>query len=458
MIMGIFLNREKIKKQIIHSGVIVTGFIIGIVIYKIIAMPFGVLENKDLEFPATNWIVYSLNEKSVGRWNNDDYTAVYNQKTYEEKVNKNIETIKQRLKDLGISGWIALAKEKIAVVWSNGEYNYYNKLENVEKINILYEYFAGNKRMFIIYYLQICKVVLMFTLLISIIKEFTNKTNGKYKFIYISIFGAFLFYLFWETLTRYSLTFIPLIILLFGRGIENIEKIFDAKNITLKFNDNQINKINMTKLMRNTSLAIIILTVFLGTINFEKYAVKKQEYYDKVAVQAKNQYGFDNIADREFAQTFKAEKKFNSVSIKFKKENTKEKTNYYFVICDNNGNELVRKKFDSDSVKHYAFKTFKFEYIYPKGEEQYIMKIYSDDATEDNSIGIYTYSGGKNFDIYPNGKLTIDGEEITQDITFKVQNYRKRTYISKKMYIALMILILAIEIYSLYPYIKKKGM
>ncbi len=441
-----------LKRKNINSGIILVGFIIGIIIYKIIAMPFGVLKNKDIEFPITHWITYSLNEETNGKWNEQDYTTTFNQKTYEEKVSTNIETIKTRLKDLGLSGLLTLTKEKLAVNWSNGEYNYFNKMENVEQINVLYEYFAGNKRLFIMYYLQICKVVLMITLLIAVARELMDKSdNKKYQMIYITIFGAFLFYMIWEVATRYSLSFLPLIALLFERGISSFERILEIKSIKI-----QKHKIDMQKILKNVSLGVIILTVFLSVINFEKYAVKKQEYFDKVVVQTKGEGEAKKIAKDEIIQTFVADKKFNSIAIKFKKENTKEKTNYCFVLYDSNKNELVRKGFNSKGITNGQYRTFKFDYIEPKGKQEYSIKIYSENATEDNSIGIYVYNGSENYEMYPSGKMTINGEEVKKDITFKVQNDRKRTYISKKMYIAIILIIVIIEIYAFYPYIKNE--
>lgn len=448
VVLGIFLIAmimTSISRKMFHSLAIIAGFILGIIIYNLISIPFGVLENKDLEFPITHFIMYSLNEESVGKWNSEDYQITYSQKTYEEKVNENLKVIKQRLRKLGLSGWLTLAKEKLAVNWSNGDYDYSSKLENVEDINVLYEYVAGNKKLFIMYYLQICKSTIMVAFAFAIIKEIYLKENEKHnKFIYISMFGAFIFYLFWEVLSRYSLTFLPLLMLTFIDGLDFAE-------------DKIINLKNNRKVLKNGGLIIIIITVFLGTINFEKYAIRQNTYYDKVAVQAKsNESGIEEIAEKEIVQEFTADKKFNSIAIKFLKQDLKETTHYYFTICDVNGEELVKQSFDSDSIKDSTWYTFSFESIEPEGEQKYIIKISSEDATQDNSIGIATYNGYGNYDIYPNGNLYLDGEEVEQDISFKVQNKRSRTYISKKLYLVLMFTILAIEIYTFYPYIKKE--
>lgn len=454
MLLKLIFNKGNLKEKFRNSSTILLGFIIGIMIYNIISIPFGVLKNKNLEFPITHYIMYSLNEKELGKWNSSDYSITYNQKTYEEKVNANLKAIKSRIDNLRLAGWLNLAKEKIAVNWSNGDYDYLSKVENVENINSLYGYLSGNKKIFIIYYLQICKVIVMVLFLLGIVKELIRKDENKYSFLYISIFGAFLFYLFWEVLSRYSLTFLPIIILTFTNGLENIENILKHDMIKISFNDNQQRCIYIKKYLKTTGIVIITITTFFGIINFYKYAVKKDTFWDKVVVQGKNnEKGIEKIGNNEIEQTFIADKKFNSIAIRFLKKDMNVITNYVFEL-HNSKNILVKEKFTSDEINDKAYKTFTFKKVEPKGKEEYRIKIYSVDATDENSIGICTYYGYKNYDIYPKGVLKINENEIEQDITFKVQNENKRTYISKKIYILFMLAIITIEIFSFYPYFK----
>lgn len=455
MIISIILKKGKIKEKIKNSMLLTGGFIIGIILYMIISLPFGVLKNNDIEFPVTNWVMYGLNKESVGRWNSADFNLTLSQKTYEEKKEKNIEVIKKRLNDLGLSEWITLSKEKLAVNWSNGDYDYSSKLLNVEQINKLYEFCVGNKKIFLLYYLQICKVVLMLTLLIACINELKNKENND-SFIFISIFGAFAFYCIWEVLSRYSLTFLPWIIILFPTGIHILKKMLDIENLKLYFKDNTTIKVQTNKGIKILFDSVIIITIILGIVNFQKYVLKTQVYYDKIVMQAKsNESGIAKIGENVITQTFKADKKFNCIAIEFLKEDTKDVTHYYFTIKDSCDKELVKEEFNSDEVTNNSYKTFFFDYITPRENEEYTIQIYSEDATREESIGIATYYGYSNYDIYPNGILKINGEEIEQDITFKVQNRRERTYISKQLYIVIFMIIIGIEIFAFYPYIKK---
>ncbi len=453
MIIELFLNNEKIKNTITHICPIIIGFIIGIIIYNIIAMPFGVIKKKCLEFPITHWIKMSLNEESDGRYNLIDHNSTYRTKGYQAKVKENIETISTRLEKMGLTGWLTLSKEKLAVNWSNGDYNYKNNFDNIEKINKLYNYFVGNKRLFLIYYLQICKTVLMFALLMAIGKEFTNKSKTKYKFIYISIFGAFLFYLIWEVLSRYSLTFLPIIALVFVEGIESFEKIINIEKIEIELK-NKMKIVNLEKILKGGILTVMSLTIILGLINFPKYTIKKSVYQDKI-VQAKGRTESVKIADSIIEQTFTTDKTFDNISVKLKKKSKETETNYYFILENSEGQELVKKEFSSNDVKNNISTKFSFDTIKPDKIEKYKIKIYSENATEDNTLRVVENIEDF-YDLYPGGTLSCNGEELDGDLNFEVRNKTKRTYMSKRLYIAIMVLIIGVEIYAFYPYIKNR--
>ncbi len=431
----------------------ILGFLIGILLFSLIEKPFNVIKNKDLEFPITHYFMYSLNEKRSGRWNNEDYQFSYNKENYQDRVDGHIDVIKSRLRKMGLSGWIKLSKEKLAVNWSNGTYDYWNKLINQEKMSSLYEYVVGNRAIFLLYYCQIAKVMLMFMLLFAIIKQI-RKNNKDKSFIYLFTFGSFLFYLMWEVSSRYSLTFFPILILTFIEGLETFEKILNIRNIEINLKDNNKSKINFSKFAGILGITVIILTTFLGIINFRNYARKKHIYYDNVIVQYSD-HDKIKISNNVITQTFIANKKFNSIRIKFFNMNTDKITHYKFILLEENGKEIYTKEFTSEKVDEKGkYLKFNLGKLKTNKNKEYTIKIYSEDTNKQDTMYVYAYREYEKYDVYPNGKLNINDEETYGDLTFKVQNKRKRTYTSKKIYIALMIIILSIEMFSFYPYIK----
>ena len=212
----------------------------------------------------------------------------------------------------------------------------------------------------------------------------------------------------------------------------------------------------MKKAIRYVCITILISTIGLLVINADKYCIHKNIEYDKVAMQLNSYNTYNDIANNEIEQEFIADKKFNSVSIKFTKNNKKKNNKYNFILTDENGNELVKKEFYSDSVKNREYKTFDFEYIQPRGITKYKIKLSAENNSEDYCLlGVRMYSDITKFDIYPEGNLIVNGEKYNGDIVFKVEDKIERTYISKTLYLFLSIFIIVMEFYVFYPYIKK---
>lgn len=461
MIMGMLLNNKFNKKTVLNIICLFIGFIIGILIYTLISLQFNTQTDKNKQIPITHWIMMSVKAESYGRWNEIDYKNTLDKSTYEEKIKFNIDSIKKRLQELGIKGWINLTKSKLSMNWANGNYDYMCILENVEQINNIYEYISGNKRVFLNYYCQILKATVMFIFLISVAKEiYKRDTEKNFNVIYISIFGAFMFYMMWEVNARYSLTFLPWIMLLFGIGIAEIEKILDIKKLKYNVKNGKKICINIEKVIRTVIIFVMVSTLFLIAVNYSKLTVDKEMFWDKIVVVNTNDT-LDTknvkISDKTMGQTFKTSKKFNSIAIRFRKEDTKDTTNYQFKLYNSKGELIYQENFNSDDITDDTYKTFSFKYIIPKEKEVFTMQITSEDATDDNSIGLWAMCKNK-FSIYPDGKATLNGEFYDIDWMFKVQNENVRTYVSKKVYIILSIIIIGLEVFGFYPYLfaKKK--
>lgn len=447
-ILGQILNKEPIKNKVITIICIILGFMFGVGMFSIFSKQFGVIENNNKELPITHYLMLGLNSESDGRWNLQDFNYTTSRDTHEEKVDANIQEIGNRLKKYGISGYLDLLINKLEVNWSNGDYDYLSKLNNVVKEKKRgYEYVEGNKILFILYYLQICKVVLFVLFLVSIIAEIRRNTNFKY--IYISIFGMFIFYLFWEVLSRYSLTCLPWIIMLIYIGIEKLQKIVESNEIKIVLEDNTEKSMYLYNVIKKTIVIITVLSAVLLIINFDKFCIQKDTYYDKVTMlrRSNSEGTVENIYNKDIEQTFIANKKFNSITLVFQKQKDNDIENiYYFVILDEKGNELVRQQFNSKDIENEQSKKFKFDYIIPNGNQKYTMRIYTDSNMED-SINIKGFKTGKNYSVYEVGELKInDEEQLNHDLVFRVENQNKRVYMSKKYYLIISITIILIEI------------
>lgn len=456
-IISFILNNKFNKKVFGDICLLILGFIIGICIYTLISLPFGVIKNKNLELPVTHYIMYSLNDEYDGRWNEKDFNYTYSQKTYDKKVKSNVDEIKNRIKKLGLKGWIELSKTKMAVNWSNGDYDYIPKFLNVESFNKLYEYIVGNRKVFMIYSLQIFKATILVVFMIAVLKEIIKKDKEKlYSVIYISMFGAFLFYLFWEVATSYSLPFLPWMFIVFSIGITQIENVVKINIIKCELEDIKDIQYDFRKVKNIMPFFIIICSIFLIILNYYPYTKEKNLYWDKRVMQYKES-GKEILvtSSKNIQQTFKTNKEFNCISVKFKKENVSGKTNYNFILKDENNKVLVTQIFTSTDIKNNQLKTFYFKKIKPEKSEKYIIEIKSDNATEKDAIGLAVFNEGE-YKAYIGGNLIIDNETTDADLVFQVQNEIERTYTSKRIYIILSFAIIILELFAFYSCIVKR--
>ena len=264
MIMSIWFKNRICKKSIINVVTLFIGFLIGWCICTVIALPFKTPNIESCKLPSTYWVMMGLNEESDGKYIASDRAYVETRELYKDKYYLTLDEIKNRIRNFGVTGLMNFERNKISVNWSNGDYDYVQKLTNVEKINGLYKYTVGNKNIFVLYYAQICKAFIMVIFLIAIIKELYQKDIDKNNsYLFISMIGAFAFYLLWEVAARYSLTFLPWMILLFGSGLEGVEDLLNIYEI--KTRDKIIRIISLKKIL---AVLTIVCSLLLMIINF----------------------------------------------------------------------------------------------------------------------------------------------------------------------------------------------
>lgn len=183
-----------------------------------------------LKFPVTHWIMMGQNSKNNGLYSGEDVTFTYEllQKYSPEKVSKfHMEELNNRLRNRGLIGSIQYNFEKIKHTWTDGTYYALNKLkrhpEQPNNISRLTTGVLGNivQGLAKIQHLFILIGVLFFA------KKFKNENNAIFTFGMLSIIGFFLFFIIWETRSRYIVSLTPILIILcclgyFGRKKQKI--------------------------------------------------------------------------------------------------------------------------------------------------------------------------------------------------------------------------------------------
>lgn len=441
----ILINKEIKHKLKIYFALLI-GLVVGLLGFKVAYSFFDINLNPNEAFPITHWLMMGLNEEHTGGYNGSDHDLTFNEKTYEKKKEANIEEIKSRLKELGPIGLIKLEGAKIARTWSSGNYGVYAKLNNTSDGVGIYEYLGGygNTNIFLKYSLQILKTYISFMILLGLVTRFRKKSDTYHyeDIIYIALFGAILFYILWESAQRYSLSFLPWMIIPLGLIYERINK--KEEDLSKKEKYNHIMKIS--------SIALMLITTLLLTMNFYKYTLEEKTYED-VRILSYRGFSKIEIGENTVSQTFTTDNNFNQISINFENTNKEEKSTYLFRLYDSKTGEiLAQKEFASSNVNgNYKFK---FDDINPTAETTYEIEITKLEGESVLKIG--TYDEGVYYKSYNNGSILTNDEEMTGSFIFRVDETHQRTYMSILSYSILSLGILAIEYVCLKDYIINK--
>ena len=191
----------------------------------------GYEENEANAFPLTHFLMMGMNPETKGVYYEDDvmYTASFIGK--EEKIKANLEMVKKRLEDYGISGYFKLLGEKLMTNYNDGTFAwsvegnfYFNILEapNDSSAKILRDiyYYDG------LYYKNYatCQQSIWITILFFIllaVKRIASTDKGDIYVIVLAIIGITLFLLLFEARARYLFLYSPYYILLAVVGIQS---------------------------------------------------------------------------------------------------------------------------------------------------------------------------------------------------------------------------------------------
>lgn len=454
----ILINPKVLHKLKIYLALFI-GLFIGVIGFKITYNYFEIDLDENAAFPITHWIMMGLNEEHTGGYNSIDHDLTYNEPTYEAKKEANIEEIKARISDLGPIGLIKLEGMKIARTFSSGNYGVYAKLNNTADGTGLYEYLGGygNTNILMKYSLQILKTYISFMILLGAYPIFRKK-EIEYKedtIIYIALFGAILFYIIWESAQRYSLSFLPWMIIPLGliySKLEEKENITETKESKGKI-INTI-KTHKKKIVKALSISLMLITFLLLTINFPKYTLETKTY-DDIRILSYRGFSEIEIKDNRVSQTFTTEENFNQIRIRLNNNHENTDSIYTFKLYNDETNELlVNQEFNSNEIKDSSNYKFKFDEINPDNNTRYRIELSLLEGKSVLSVG--TYNESMYYKAYNNGSVYINDEETSDTFIFRVDEQVNRTYMSVISYLILSIIILGIEWISMEKYILNK--
>ena len=182
-----------------------------------------ILDERQLQqtsFPVSHWLVMAQNGERFGKYSGDDveWTKQLLANNPRDQVSEiHYQELRDRVEEKGLYGNLAFNLEKLKHTWTDGTYYSLNKIKRnpvePENITSLLDYKSGD---LLQGYARVQHLILIIGLLFaaSLLKE----KRSFVMFCMLAIVGYFLFFLLWETRSRYLVSVTPLIILLSCMG------------------------------------------------------------------------------------------------------------------------------------------------------------------------------------------------------------------------------------------------
>lgn len=178
--------------------------------------------------PYSHWVMMGMGGDGI--FSSEDLEASLSHAPNTTEFN--IETIKERLGDMGAFGYIELLARKISVTWGDGTYEISRVVGTQPRKpeSLAVQIIGVNGRYF--KYYRLATTILQVSWLIAIAAMSIlsiKRNNSKMLALEISLLGIFIFLLIWETNSRYLVNFLPVLIILQEYSISLLWKRFAYK-------------------------------------------------------------------------------------------------------------------------------------------------------------------------------------------------------------------------------------
>lgn len=387
---------------------------------------------KNTGFPAIHWVMMGMRWEGAFDQSDENYTSGF--PTKEEKTAGDLKLLKERILEAGPGGLVSLIGRKLLNTWVDGTDTY--EAENSAcRYGKVYEYLLGNKDGLLVIYAQAFRVLQMLVLGIAalglLLRRRQNPVPTPSFVLLLSLLGGMAFHLIWETNPLYSIGFLFLCLVLMADQLSFLwEEMENLWVIPGRF------------LCSGAFLCLLVLLV-LGKKQLVETPIEENLY--RVRQYQDNDMDRTYIQEYEevYTQTFVTDQPFNRLSIHALNPVGQYNQSAFSVsIRDQQGTVVYENsRFLPGMVEKNKWYAFPFDMIIPQGMTRYTVTISPGYIHGEDSVQLLYYHTG-NEDLYPQGALTIAGEEQKNgDLAFAVYEYQVTTYFNWKVYLLLSLLL-----------------
>jgi len=224
VLISLFIRKARLFARL---GIALTAAAAVIIVFNVIynrSIPEKTRE--DYSFPPTHWVMMGLQNNGQVSWSEFEKTLSY--ATYAEKNAGAVETIKERLKQLGFGGWAKLALKKIGVLYSRPDFApggiiVFDSRPASASLNG----FRLNNP----FYLTYNGIFFYGAFALAFISIFFKKRDPA---AYLALLGVNLFFIMWEVNPKYLQNYFLLVVYLASISADNIAVWLSGSKISFR--------------------------------------------------------------------------------------------------------------------------------------------------------------------------------------------------------------------------------
>lgn len=437
-ILFVRINKNNLKKIFVSLAIfIMVGILSFLGINKLV---YSYVDDTSGYFPVTHYIMLGLSND--GKFSADVVHNTAKYKTKEEKQKYHIKEIKRLVNDLGFLGVSKLYLNKTETTWGDGSAAYPGFTKFVENEDSFYNYLFGEKNDFILIYSQLFRILTLLFSAILVLVQFTKKKSDISILVSITMLGAIVFYMIWESKECYSVPFIPLLLMMECLGIDSSIKILKSKcSIS--------SKVILLPLLCIIEIATLIIG-FTYYIDFtqRKYTAKNMAIY---SYGSNWQYQLDDASSKNkiIKQSFYTKNDFNT--LEFKSFRLASPNIKYDVTLTSDSKTLSKKTIDSSYIKGDQL-AFSIKPQHPINLQKYTVTIKPQSNQDGLSFAVDNYTAMPKY----SGDLYINNDKQKANLLLRAYFESKNNIMSSFLYIFLIGVFMILELLSMLVLIKRK--
>lgn len=202
--------QHRVTWQTVSGWLLSTAVTLGVVfsLFSVWRQQAGFHADANSQLPATSWIAMSLNPKYSGQYVHADFESVNQQPTAAAKQRRAKTMITQRVKQLGVTGFVGHLTKKMRVFWATGDFDSFKLTTQWIRAPRFYVTHQRQVQFWLVLMTQAGYLTLLIEAVLALLTVRVDR-HGML-LIALTILGLTAFHvLFWEAEPRYALPLLP---------------------------------------------------------------------------------------------------------------------------------------------------------------------------------------------------------------------------------------------------------